>query len=379
MSHTTIPPKTQLKIWLRAGGRCEYRGCNEPLWKDELTLQQLNRAYLAHIIADSAGGPRGHPILSEKLKSEPSNIMLLCDTHHRLVDKEDILGHPPDLLQEYKEEHEHRIEQLTAIQGTRRTHILLFGTRIGDRQGLVSYQQAREAVLPDRYPADEKGIRIDLAHVEISEDDPEFWGVTVKHIDRSLALYLDSGLGPSGEPLNHLSIFALAPIPALIYLGKQLGDIVSADVYQRHRNTNDWRWNILDEVGFSYIVEQPAEAEVPQSRIALNVSLSGRIRQDEIEKVLGDQVPVYKVTIARPQRDFLQAKEQLELFRNEWYTLLSEIREVHGESCEIHLFPAVPNSVAVEIGRSLLPKSDPGLVVYDHNKKNGGFRRFAVI
>ncbi|MFV2044581.1 MAG: SAVED domain-containing protein [Anaerolineales bacterium] len=243
----------------------------------------------------------------------------------------------------------------------------------------MSYQQACEAVIPDRYPADEKGIRIDLAHVEMNEEDPEFWGITFKHIDRSLARHIDSGLGPDGHPLNHLLIFAFAPIPALIYLGKQLGDTVSADVFQRHRNTSDWRWHTLDDVRFRYVVKKPPEIGKPHSRVALVVSLSGTIRKDEIRKLLGDRVPMYRISIARPHRDYLQAKEQLELFRNEWYALLSQIREVHGESCEIHLFPAVPNSVAVEIGRSLLPKSDPGLVVYDHSKKNGGFSPIAVI
>lgn len=379
MSRTTIPAKAQQQVWLRAGGRCEYPGCNEPLWKDSLTLRVMNRAYLAHIIADRPDGPRGHPVLSEQLKADPENIMLLCDAHHRLVDKVDVAGHPVELLRQYKKEHEERIERQTAIQTNRRTHILLLGTRIKDRQGLVNFEQACEAVLPERYPADETGIRLDLAGNQISEDDPEFWDQTAKYVERRLRPYLDSDEGPGGKPLNHLSVFALAPIPALIAFGKQLGDVVSADVYQRHRSTNDWRWSELEDDEFDYIIHRPERDGAPATRVALNLSLSGTIHPAEIERALGSPVPTYTLTLARPNRDFLRAKEQLELFRNEWHRLLSEIRGDHGEECEIHLFSAIPCSVAVEIGRSLLPKSDPHLVVYDHDKERGGFVRAVVV
>ena len=39
----------------------------------------------------------------------------------------------------------------------------------------------------------------------------------------------------------------------------------------------------------------------------------------------------------------------------------------------IHLFPAVPAPVAVFCGREILPKVDPKLVVYDFDKRQGGF------
>jgi len=85
------------------------------------------------------------------------------------------------------------------------------------------------------------------------------------------------------------------------------------------------------------------------------------------------------MTIAHPRRDFLRAKEQLELFQNEWHTLLASIRATYGQRCDIHLFAAVPNSIAVEIGRSLLPKSDPYVVVYDYHREHGGFRHALIV
>lgn len=301
--------------------------------------------------------------------------MLLCDAHHRLIDRDDVDGHPVELLRRYKVEHEERIERQTGMQASRRTEILLFGTRIGDRRALVNFEQAREAALPERYPASETGIKIDLADVQLNENDPEFWTAAEKHVKRRLEVCLANGEGPTGRPINHLSVFALAPIPLLILFGKHLGDIWSADVYQRHRGSNGWRWRELtdEDEGFNYTVIRPDLDGTPTPCVALNLSLCGTIHAPEIVRAFARQIPTYTITIAQPRRDFLRAKEQLELFRSDWYRLVSEIRAAHGEDCEIHLFPAIPNAIAVEIGRSILPKSDPRIVTYDHDKKRSGF------
>jgi hypothetical protein len=379
VSKTTIPDKVVLKVWLDAGGRCQYPGCNIPLWKDELTLVKMNRSYLAHIIADVPGGPRGDPVLSDLLKADPSNIMLLCDTHHRLIDKVDVDGHTVELLREYKQEHEERIERQTAIQTERRTEILLFGTKIKDRSGNVNFEEAREAILPERYPASETGIRIDLAKFAITEKDPEFWTVLEKQVDRALSIHLEQGIGPTGRPINHLSVFAFAPIPALIAFGKRLGDTIAADVFQRHRTQSYWKWRPLDDEGFRYTVLKPDLPETKGTKIAVNLSLSGTIHGTEIERAMEGRVPTYTMTISQPRRDFLQAKEQLELFRSEWSRLLAEIRSDFGEDSEVHLFPAIPVAIAVEIGRSMLPKVDPRLIVYDQDKEDGGFRQILTL
>jgi predicted restriction endonuclease len=90
----------------------------------------MNRAYLAHIVADEPRGPRGDPKRSRRLAKELANIMLLCDAHHRLVDKERVAEHPESVLLAMKAEHEERIETLTAIQVNRRTQILVFQANI---------------------------------------------------------------------------------------------------------------------------------------------------------------------------------------------------------------------------------------------------------
>src|SRR5687767_15907043 len=110
MSVTSVPKQVRVKLWVSAGGRCQYDGCNAALWRDDVTLTSMNRSYVAHIVADKPDGPRGHPTLSEQLAGEFSNLMLLCDAHHRLIDVEQVGEHSVDRLQAMKREHERRIE-----------------------------------------------------------------------------------------------------------------------------------------------------------------------------------------------------------------------------------------------------------------------------
>src|SRR5258706_1167933 len=110
-----VPAGVSRKLWVKSGGRCEYEGCNSPLWKDSLIQQGMNKAYISHIIAASPDGPRGHSELSEKLESEFSNLMLLCDECHNRIDEAQAKVHSVERLQKMKKDHEDRIELLTGL------------------------------------------------------------------------------------------------------------------------------------------------------------------------------------------------------------------------------------------------------------------------
>jgi hypothetical protein len=84
-----IPAKVQNVLWGRAAGRCQYAGCNKLLIGEQISgARNANRSYIAHIVGDSPDGPRGDPILSPKLAQDPDNMMLVCDEHHRVMDRE---------------------------------------------------------------------------------------------------------------------------------------------------------------------------------------------------------------------------------------------------------------------------------------------------
>ncbi len=99
-----------------------------------------------------------------------------------------------------------------------------------------------------------------------------------------------------------------------------------------------------------------------------------------IKQVFGDQkYSEWKLTIETPNNDFLKSKTQLQMLRTEFRTILNRIKAKHGENSILHIFPAVPVSVAVEIGRVWQPKADLPMVIYDQNRKSTGFIKTLVI
>ena len=63
-----------------------FEGCGADLTEDLVTRVPGNFGTLAHNVAASESGTRGVLYLSGSLGDDPENILLLCDTHHRLVD-----------------------------------------------------------------------------------------------------------------------------------------------------------------------------------------------------------------------------------------------------------------------------------------------------
>ncbi len=363
MSKTSIPAKVKQKLWTKSAGRCQFRGCNELLYRDNLTHAEMNKAYIAHIVADSPNGVRGDEELSPKLAKEFSNLILLCDAHHRLIDdpsNEDT--YTVELLKTYKKEHEERIEYLTGIGVSYKSHLLFFKDNIGTRKPEIEFEDARLAILP-RFPASSNFIDIDLTHGAYRDHEDNYFRDKQREISRLVETKVRQH-----SNINHLSVFAFASMPLLIHFGYELGDTISADIYQRHRSTNSWKWQDEDVSGFQYVIEENLlEDEAETGIVALNLSLSGTIRDEEINLALDKPHSYYKLTIANPNPFFLKSEEQLDLFKAEIRSLLRRIRETHGHDCEIHLFPAIPLSVAVSIGCILLPKIDPKIHVYENN------------
>lgn len=107
-----------MKLWVKAGGRCEFPGCNEEVWRDGLTMQEDNFAHVAHIVASSPDGPRGEKTLSEELDTDFENLLLLCQTHSKLIDGKHDSEYSIEQLKQYKTEHEERIQFQTSLGRT---------------------------------------------------------------------------------------------------------------------------------------------------------------------------------------------------------------------------------------------------------------------
>ena len=320
--------KNQNLLWAISGGRCEYEGCNTPLYMDILTKKKYNKAYIAHIVADSLDGPRGDPERSEKLANEISNLMLLCDPHHTLIDK-DVANHPEDRLVEMKRKHEERIARITAIAPEKESEIILYGANIGKHASPLSYAEACRTLTPNFYPASSTAIEIGLKNSSMTDCSDAYW---------------------NAEETN-------------------LCEQVKEQILPRmHREPNTWKWLDDGPVWQIELIEPSRRNGIP----ALVIGLSATVQDERIIRVLGDEVGIWRITIPDPNNDSLRNEASLSLFRQCVRRALDTIKARHGLT-ELHVFPVMPVAAAVEFGRVWMPKADMPLTIYDQNKGREGF------
>ncbi|OJJ21184.1 hypothetical protein BKI52_11495 [marine bacterium AO1-C] len=367
MSVSYIPERIKLILWGKAAGRCEYRGCQEVLYRDDTTKVEFNKAYIAHIVADKSTGPRGDKIRSNLLKDKLCNLMLLCDKHHRLIDIVDINGHPEELLLEMKEEHERRMMLITGIKEEMKSHIIIYKANIGKNYPNLTFQYLSKYLLPKHYPANDYALDLSLINSVQRDQKDSYW----LNQEENLQEQFDEQIKPllKKNRINHLSIFAFAPMPLLIKLGVLFNDIVEAEIYQPRRNPKTWR---LSESGQSvnYLIQYPSQIN---NKVALNISLSATINNERIIKVLGSDCSIYTITIEKPFNDFLQNKNSLKEFSERIRLLLDNIKEQYDSETLLNVFPAMPIATAIEFGRVWMPKADMPLVIYEENRNRMGF------
>jgi len=83
----SYPQSDIKKLWGESAGRCAFPRCKQKCVIDETEFdEKAIIGKIAHIFAHSDIGPRANPNLTRKERDSYSNWILLCGTHHDLVD-----------------------------------------------------------------------------------------------------------------------------------------------------------------------------------------------------------------------------------------------------------------------------------------------------
>lgn len=373
MAKTTIPNKVANALWARAGGCCQYRGCSEYLVGDLIAGREDGTfGFLAHIVADSPDGPRGDEVRSALLAKRLDNLMLLCARHHKLIDVDAPDDHPETLLLEMKAEHERRIVRNVAIRPDLASHVVRFSARIAENPALVSTREIFNAMRPHRHPASGETIDLELVGAAFRDHEPIYWDTQRLNLGRQFETAIRNRI--ERQDIRHLSVFALAPQPLLIELGRLLGDIVPAAIHQRHREPATWGWQDDQPALVLNVNEHPSGA----GPIALKLAVSADVDDARIRAVLGDDTAIWSITATGAHNDILRRPEDQANYRRLLRGLFNRIKAVHGQSTPIHVFPVLPASLAVETGRVWMPKADAPLRLYDQNGASGFAHAFDI-
>lgn len=74
----TINPSITQELWVRAGGRCQFQGCNKLLYKFPIMQEKVKVSQRAHIFSYSENGARGWGLYKENSRelNKVENLML---------------------------------------------------------------------------------------------------------------------------------------------------------------------------------------------------------------------------------------------------------------------------------------------------------------
>lgn len=99
-SKKKISDKIIKRLFALSGNLCAFPGCST-----QLANEGIISAQIAHIEAEKPGGPRYNPKQSETERFGYDNLILLCPTHHNLIDK-DSKTYTVEVLKQFKSKRE---------------------------------------------------------------------------------------------------------------------------------------------------------------------------------------------------------------------------------------------------------------------------------
>ncbi|KTB48080.1 HNH endonuclease [Dehalogenimonas alkenigignens] len=107
----TISTQDIKLLWGRAAQRCAFPDCQRVLSENKKTAHEgFPLGEMAHIVGESENAPRGDSNLSLVDRDSYFNLILLCPTHHTLIDK-NVNDYTIEKLHLLKDQHEYWVER----------------------------------------------------------------------------------------------------------------------------------------------------------------------------------------------------------------------------------------------------------------------------
>jgi hypothetical protein len=99
-SDMSVRPPVIKRLFAQSGNRCAFPTCTTPIVESETVLGEI-----CHIAAANAQGPRYDATQTDEERNGFGNLILLCPTHHRVVDA-DLEAYTVARLLKMKADHE---------------------------------------------------------------------------------------------------------------------------------------------------------------------------------------------------------------------------------------------------------------------------------
>jgi len=349
-------------LHLYAHGRCMYEGCGQNLFIDELTGTEGNYAYMAHNVASAGDGPRGIAYgISEALSNQPENFLLLCDKHHRLIDRIALAEHDASRLTAMRESFGRLANSLLA--GLSHEPVLPIGLNWPVQGMMIStpatIQIARSMSKlnwrPDgqiQMPANDND---EYLREECADSFTECW---IKVIDRAVTKIN----GILSNNLYKAALFAFGPMPCLIALGANLGNKQEIIPMLRYRDGNIWQWPAETPLGKKYQIQGVEKLTSDEPEIFLSLNFTSKPKS--FSEFAGNQSFKHVSIIAdEPGNAAIAHPKDGIRFMSDIQQFLHKLKSEHKVK-RVHVLPCMSNALCVFFGKAF-DLHHPEMIIYD--------------
>lgn len=370
---SSIPEAVRERIWGRAAARCVL--CSGWLINSKEFWHSIPTGEIAHNVGATSGAksPRNDSPLSAEARAHESNLLLLCHECHKTVDSTQHRdSYSVEFLTAKKAEHEERVRQVTDFATLRPTTVFRITASVRGTLSPIPLAQISEALRLEGLTGMGEDTRNGVFDIHLPDPETESWSWSraKSQIDEKVGRVFEAiAAGDTAV----LSVFAIGPIPVLIYLGSRLDDKTETVLYQRQRNdqVGAWTWPAGECVSavLAFRIEQmmgqlgSVAADVEE--VVVLVSLSAVVSRERIpDRLSGFPVLEVRPENLQPSPDLIDGRAALASFGQTWRDALSLIEATYPKTRKIHLIAAVPTTAAVTLGRHHMRETQPDLVLY---------------
>lgn len=315
--------------------------------------------------------------MSAEERAQESNLLLLCTDCHKNVDSiQHRESYSVEFLTSKKNEHEERVRQVTDFATLRPTTVLRLLASVRGTLSSIPPAQISEALRQEGFTGMGEDTRNGVFDIHLPDPETESWSWSraKKLIDEKTDRIFEAvGAGDTAV----LSVFALGPVPVLIYLGSRLDDKTETVLYCRQRNdeVGAWTWPACEGVAtvpvftIDQVIGRAGSVAADVDEVVVLVSLSAAVSRKRIpDSLAGLTVLEVRPKTEQPSPDLIDGRAALSAFGQVWRDALSLIEATYPKTHKIHLIAAVPTTAAVTLGRHHMRETHPDLVLYQRRK-----------
>lgn len=382
----SLPDRAVRRIWHEAGGRCMFEGCGEDLGGTPLSVSLSQIAYLAHIVAADEDGPRGSAAQSLPLSDDPENILLMCDAHHRLIDRIDANGFPVARLREMRARHVEQVRKQLESLAYPRSQGLALLTNIAGAASAPTTRDMRAAILDNRLsplPVIESPLRGMLRDDRVPET---FWRQLLREHELDLMQLVRrfDGSQTSADPFDVLSVFPFTSIPLLVLCGRIIGEGRPVKVHQYDPARGSFRWDPSRQAQSegSFFLDAPAESSTCDE-VLLSVELTAHsdfaaLPADLALSLQSGQIRHVRIRAITPNSQCIGTEADLLQFTRRARDAVALVHDVLRAK-KVHFIGVSPASSLFSFGQLLRGGHHPDYVIYDRADRQRPFRPAIIL